>query len=270
MHIPSFPLPSNISEVIEFRVPTVEDALLFCDLNEYQEEANTTRYLNHMQDTSKRPMSDSGLWTGEDRRAALWWIFMSTSELGTIPFSYECEHCKKTHYLDLNMGELMESAKALNGLPKQEITLSVKGKSYLANVKPLTGYEAEQLENIRNERDQYEPDSAEWKQQANHMALTELAYCLTFEDQPKDQDDALVWKIDLLKSMYLNTEFRVAFVKVEKCLRNARHGLLTKYDEGRYYLVATIPQCQKVIEQGGEATRTLLLPFRHNDFITTF
>ncbi|HHK8512062.1 TPA: hypothetical protein ACQYC6_004113 [Vibrio parahaemolyticus] len=39
MHIPSFPLPSNISEVIEFRVPTVEDALLFCDLNEYQELA---------------------------------------------------------------------------------------------------------------------------------------------------------------------------------------------------------------------------------------
>lgn len=95
MQIPAFPLPSNMTKTVNFRVPTVEDGMMFCELDESNEEASTTQFLNHLQDGAKGDFSDSGAWTGEDRRTALWWIFMSTSELGTIPFSYDCSHCGK-------------------------------------------------------------------------------------------------------------------------------------------------------------------------------
>lgn len=269
MQIPPFPLPSRASTVIEFRTPTVEDGLMFCDLNEHQEESNTTRFLNHMQDTSKQPLNDSGLWTGEDRRTALWWIFISTHDSGSVPFSYECS-CGETHYLDLNMPELMETTTALLKLPESTVTVFVKGEAKSAKVSPMNGYALEHVEMLRNELESFDEDSIEHKIAANDLAITELAHCLTFDVQPEDSAEALDYKIALIKSMYLNTEFRDAFVKVEKLLRESRHGLLCKYEQGRFYLVATIDECPTLVEKGGMATKTLLLPFHHNQFIATF
>ncbi|QFT40118.1 MULTISPECIES: hypothetical protein [unclassified Vibrio] len=270
MQIPAFPLPSNMTKTVNFRVPTVEDGMMFCELDESNEEASTTQFLNHLQDGAKGDFSDSGAWTGEDRRTALWWIFMSTSELGTIPFSYDCSHCGKTHYLDLHMAELMETAKAVPSLPKTEIEFTVKGQPHKATVQPMNGYAAEHIEGLRNTRDQFEPESGDWKKAANEMALNELAHCLTFNGQPEDTNEALDWKLELIKSMHLRTEFVKVSALVEQALREARHGLLTKYHEGRYYLVTTIPECDEYVKKGGPAARTLLLPFRNLDFITTF
>lgn len=270
MQIPAFPLPSNMTKLIYFRVPTVDDGLMFCDLIEGQEEANTTLFLNHLQDAEKAEPSDSATWTGEDRRTALWWIFMSTSELRTIPFRYYCDLCDKDHYLDLQMDNLMETAIALPELPEKSIKFYVQGKGYEANVNPINGYGAEYLESLRNQRDQFEEDSLEWKKASNDMALAELALCLTFEQQPEDPSESLAWKLERIKSMHLKTEFQNVSAMVELALREMRHGLLTKYSEGRYYLVAEVANCEEVIKKGGSATRPLLLPFRNNDFIATF
>ncbi|UTZ44601.1 hypothetical protein [Vibrio campbellii] len=270
MQIPAFPLPSNLTKIIHFRVPNVEDGMEFCELNPDYEEANTTQYLNHLQDKEKGEFSDSSYWTGEDRRTALWWIFIASSELGTIPFSYECAHCKEKHFADLDMRSLMDTSTVLSKLPELTIKFTVRGQPYSANVSPLTGEALEYIEQLRNIRDQYEEDSKEWKQAANNMALNELAMTLTFPTQPKDKNEALEWKLNTIKSMHLRTEFLKLSALVEQELRTARHGLLCEYNDGRYHLVSQISQCKKVVEKGGEAVRTLLLPFRADDFIATF
>lgn len=270
MQIPAFPLPSNMTKTIYFRVPNVEDGMEFCELNPDFEEANTTQYLNHMQDASKGEISDSSYWTGEDRRTALWWIFIATSELGTIPFSYNCKHCEERHYSDLDMRSLMETSTALPKLPELSVKFTVRGQPYTAKVSPLTGEALEYIEQLRYERDQHVKNSKEWKRAANNMALNELAMTLTFPQQPEDKNEALQWKLDTIKSMHLRTEFPKLSALVEQELRTARHGLLCDYNEGRYYLVAQINQCSEVVKKGGEAVRTLLLPFLANDFIATF
>ncbi|WP_217521935.1 hypothetical protein [Vibrio metschnikovii] len=270
MQIPAFPLPSNMTKTIYFRVPNVEDGLEFCELNPDFEEANTTQYLNHMQDVKKGEISDSSYWTGEDRRTALWWIFIATSELGTIPFSYDCKHCKERHYSDLDMRSLMDTSTVLPSLPELSVKFTVRDQPYTANVSPLTGEALEYIEQLRNERDQFPENSKEWKRAANNMALHELAMTLTFPQQPKDKNEALEWKLNTIKSMHLRTEFPKLSALVEQEIRTARHGLLCDYNEGRYYLVAQINQCKEIVKQGGEAVRTLLLPFLAHDFIATF
>lgn len=270
MHIPAFPLPSQMTKVIYFRVPTVADGLLFCEQDTDLEEATTTQYLNHLQDTSKGAISDAGEWTGEDRRTALWWIFISTTELGTIPFSYQCVHCKETHYLDLNMAELMETAKAVPQLPVIDIEFNAQGQTMKGQVKPMNGYAVEHIEGLRNHRDQFSEESAEYKQADNEITLNELAHCLSIEGQPQDNNEALTWKMDLIKGMHLRTEFTKLSVLVEQGIRIQRHGLLSKYYKGRYYLVTTIPECEAHIKKGGEATRSLLLPFRSHELIAAF
>lgn len=270
MQIPAFPLPSNMTKSIYFRVPNVEDGMEFCELNPDFEEASTTEYLNHMQDRDKGEFSDSSYWTGEDRRTALWWIFIASNELGTIPFSYDCAHCKEKHFSDLDMRSLMNTSTVLPKLPNLSVKFTVAGQPYTAKVSPLTGEALEYIEQLRNTRDQYQKDTKEWKQAANNMALHELAMALTFPTQPEDKNEALEWKLNTIKSMHLRTEFAKLSALVEQELRKARHGLLCEYSEGRYHLVAQIDQCKEIVKQGGEAVRTLLLPFRAHDFIATF
>lgn len=271
MNVPPFPLPSQMSKVIHFRVPNVDDGLEFCELEESQEEENTTQYLNHMQDANKGDFSDSSTWTGEDRRTALWWIFIATSADRTIPFSYDCLECGEKHYRDLKMDELFETATALKSLPKLNVKFTVKGQPYEADVHPLTGRAVESIEMLRNQRDWIpEQDKKERKKATNLIAINETAHALTFAQQPEDYDEAHEWKVNLIKSMHLNTEFPRLTALVEQELRKARHGLLSQYNEGRYFLVANVQECTRVIEKGGKATRMLLLPFLSNDFIATF
>lgn len=265
--IPPFPLPSHMTTIVHFRVPNVEDGLTFCELEESQEESSTTQYLNHLQDLSKGELNDSSKWTGEDRRTALWWIFMATSELGTVPFSYECSTCGETHYHDIYMYDLMETAKAVPKLPVLKVDLAINGVIHNAQVHPMNGEAIEEIELLRNERDEYEPQSLDWKRAANEMAINEMAHCLTIEGQPEDRDEATQWKVEKIKTMRLPVEFMSACSKVEKALRESRHGLLTKYVEGRFFLVAEVPECPTVVEKGGKAVRTLLLPFHHHDYI---
>ncbi|CAH0543054.1 hypothetical protein [Vibrio marisflavi] len=272
MNIPPYPRPSSVNDVVHFRTPTVEDGLLFCELNEEQEEQNTTQFLNHIQNLDKQggKLNDSLYWTGEDRRTALWWIFIATQELPTAAVSYECEHCKEEHYLDVNLAELANTATAVKALPKSEITCFIAGEQVSKiKVQPLNGAACEHIETLRNIRDQYAYQSIEWRKADTEMTLTELVHCLTFPNQPSDQDEALNWKLERIKGMALDTEFRTLYAQVESELRTMRHGIMTQYKDGRFLLVSNQKNCSAAVEAGEDQSKLLLLPFRHNDFIPT-
>lgn len=270
MQITPFPRPSCLTDVIHFRVPTVEDAIAFTDLSEEQEEMNTTLYLNKMQDLARQDgkLNDAAKWTGQDRRTALWWIFVSSREIPEITVSYECQTCKEKHYVEVNLLELGETSQAFRALEKYTFDAYVSGeKASGVTVRPLNGADCEILEGVASELAMCEENSAAWRLAKYKLHLYELALSVDFPNQPKEHHDALEYKLERIRAMALDTEFRSFSAHVERGNRAQRHGLLTDYKNGRYFLVYEHANCQKAIQAGEEQSKLLLLPFRGNDFI---
>lgn len=266
MNISPFPLPSCLSTVIHFRVPTVEDAIEFSVFNSEFEEQVTTQYLNQMQDVEKQGgLKDSALWTGEDRRTALWWIYIETHEDTSTTVSYECQLCKEEHFVDIDLASLHERSTVLQSRPSATISFHAKNKKIKgAKLAPINGRAAEALELIRVERDMHEEGTVEYRKLDMRMMLHEMAYVLSLPNEPKDETEAFEARLDMLKGMAVDTEFRSLAAKTEIEMRDMRHGLLTQYRDGRYMLVTERPNCEKQKEGGSSV---LLLPFRSHDFI---
>lgn len=272
MQIAPFPLPSCISKVIYFRVPTVGDALAFSDLNEEQEEMHTTQYLNQLQDMSKQDgkVHDSAEWTGQDRRTALWWIFISTRENPEITISYECDHCQETHYIDIDAYALAETSSAKKELPKHEFDARIDGRVIRGiKVHPLLGKACEELEMYANAIKMHPEGSAERKLAELKLKICEVAHHVTLPGQPDDDKEALEFKTQLIQKMAVDTEFRSFFANVEQGIRLQQHGLLTRYANGQYMLVAKHKNCSEAIKAGEDQSKLLLVPFRANEFIAT-
>lgn len=272
MQIAPFPLPSGISKVIHFRVPTVDDAMAFADLSEEQEEMHTTQYLNQLQDVSKQggTIYDSAEWTGEDRRCALWWIFISTREYPEITVSYDCEHCKETHYIDINAHSLAQTSNAVKKLPEYVFDAYVDGQLIKGiKVHPLNGRSCEELETLANNVKSHPEGSAQRKRADLTLRICEVAHHITLPEQPDDAEKAFEYKTGLIRKMAVDTEFRSFFAHVEKGIRLQRHGLLTRYANGQYMLVAEHKNCSKAIKAGEDQNKLLLVPFRANEFIAT-
>lgn len=272
MQIAPFPLPSCISKVVHFRVPTVDDALTFSDLSEDQEEMHTTQYLNQLQDVSKQngKLYDSAEWTGEDRRTALWWIFISTKEYPEITISYQCDTCEEQHYIDINAHTLADTSTAVTKLPNYQFNAHVNGGIIEGiRVHPLTGKSCEELETLSNNIKAIPAGTADRKRADVSQKIIEIAHHVTFPNEPEDRKEAIEYKTSFIRKMAVDTEFRSFFANVEKGLRLQRHGLLTRYAEGQYMLVAQHPNCAKAIEAGEEQSKILLVPFQANQFIAT-
>ncbi len=271
MQIPPFPKPSNLKDVVFFRVPNVEDALLFTNLMTEQEQQNTTQFLNHIQDTSRQDgkINDSINWTNEDRRSALWWIFCASNETPTMSVSYYCKHCKEDHYIDVNLPDLGDNALALNQPPISKIEAHFNGTLIKGiEVRPLDGFACEELEIMQIEHDGYLEGSKDRAAAKHRIYLSEIAFNLRFPDEPEDRREAQDYRVDKIREMKLDTEFRSLVSKIEIELRAMRHGLLVKRGaNGKTYLVHTQESCKKAVASGEEPSKLMLLPFRSNDYM---
>lgn len=260
MNIPDFPLPSNTSVSITFRSPTVADCMAFAELDTAFEEQLTTQYLNTLQVSD---LNDSGNWTGEDRRTALWWIFISSREDKSIGFSYHCDLCDEDHYPVINMTALGATAVTITGKPFRDIEFKHGDKVYAAKVHPLSGYSLEHLEQLKNARNSFTVGSVQYKKAANTLSLFEMLHSFDIDAQSVDQDEALAFKKALVESMDVDREFRPLAVSIEIALREMRHGLLTKYQDAGYLMLAQRSPCAKE----GDSLQPILLPFRAGMFI---
>ncbi len=272
MQVPPFPRPSKLSDVVYFRVPNVNDALTFCNISDEQEEVSSTQYLNHIQDVAKQggEINDSAKWTGEDRRTALWWIFIHTHRLPEATVKYECKHCEEDHYINVMMPNLAENTTAFEKLPEYTFDALIDGRLTKGiKVHPLSGSSCEALEAMRGAMLMHEEGSKAWNIAHHQLDVSEIAHSVTFPDQPSDEKEAIGWKVDKLLSMALDTEFRSFVAHVETGLRKQRHGLLTDYKDGRYSLIINEKNCEKAVKAGEGESKLLLIPFRPNDYIAT-
>ncbi|WP_413113443.1 hypothetical protein [Thaumasiovibrio sp. DFM-14] len=266
MSVPIYHLPSDQSRKIQFREPTVNDYMEFCEVNPDLEEKLTTEYLNFMQNTAINPLDDSAEWTGEDRRTALWWIFISTRVDPTLTFKHGCK-CGEEHYLDLNMVQLGEFATVLKQ-QHVDVTFTAGGEKRTGQVVPLRGYAIEHLEQLRLTQSQYAEDSKEYKRLANTTALFHLVHSLRIDGEPEDRDQAITERHQILSTMALDKEFRPLAAKIHLALKKLRHGLMSEFKEARYYLAAHKPPCKDVEAQEGDSN-VILVPFHNGSFLPT-
>lgn len=262
--IPEFPLPSDIQTVIRFRVPNVEDSMAIADLNPDLEEAATTAFLNNQQDKEKQggKVFDSALWTGEDRRTALWWIYISTHEDTTLPYRFTVNG--EEHYVDLDLRDLGDTANTLSIAPVVPITFQAGDQEYKAKVRPLNGRALEEIELTRIARAGHDENSGRYRTLSNRIAMQELIYSLSIEGEPDDQKEAEEYRYKLVMGMALETDFRSLFAKVVEARRKLTHGLATSYKDGVYLMIANVEL------QEGRGKEPLMFPFQASNFLPAF
>lgn len=261
--IPDFPLPSDIKKVISFRVPTVRDCMMLADLNPEQDEAATTIFLNNQQDKDKQNgvIHDSLEWTGEDRRTALWWIYIATHDDTKLSYKFVIDD--EDRYIDIDLKNLGDTATTLSIAPQVPITFKAGSEEHTAVVKPLNGYALEQIEATVLQRDQFDVSSTQYRKLSNKIAMQEIIYSLSVDSEPEDKEKSEEYRYQLVMNMPLEENFRSLVAEIVAAKRQLQHGLLTSYLDGAYMLVANV-------DAGGESgEQPLMFPFQNHVFIPT-
>ncbi len=270
MKIPDFPLPSHPKTVIKFRTPTVQDAMDYSEVNPDFEERTTTQYLNAMQVGT---VSDSALWTAQDRRTAVWWIYISANPEPSATFSYECMHCKQTHYMDLDLFRLDETAKYLEREPVIKHKLQTCGQLKEWSIVPLDGRAQEILERYRvNNLSPLSKGSKEYLAEKLKIRLMKDALRTRLPDDPTDYEEAASRRYSLITQMDCATEYPALAARIRQSEDVLAHGLACVIEDGEVFLLSPPHYCttkkKEVSGDGkGEVPYTnLLFGFRPHQF----
>lgn len=267
--IPPFPLPSQPKVKIQFRVPTVADTIDFCGIRTDLEESATTDYLRQI-------MAEGGpdpeLWTAQDRRTALWWIFINIHDDTRLSYSYECSHCGETHHIDIDLVELDDGLLTLTGDPFIDDVVFYQGEELSARFHPLDGRAAAHLEEKRLELDGISEEQE--KRLKAEIKVLEIVHSFSLQKhEALSWDDALAAKLDMVRSMDRVREFQPLVARCLVAAEELKHGLPVEIQEGVVNVVSPPLYCETKTKEAVEGepvpATVLLLRFRAFDFIPT-
>lgn len=262
--IPAIKLPSS-GRSIQFREATVEDCLTYCDISDDFDEAMTTQYLNSVQ---VGEVCDSRKWTADDRRLALWWIFVTSSKDTVIAYEYPCEHCGENHLYGLDMVDLDDEATSLSVSPHIDGTILSDGEEFKVQFHPYLGDAMVSMEQARLDIKHLDPDSAAAKRAKARLKLLELAHAFDLVEHAPE--DALGFKMGLIAKMSRVNELPELTAAVLSAHEKLKHGLNTQYRDGQAFIVSPAIPCPNKQDGKGEAMHSrLLIPFRGSAFIPT-
>lgn len=254
-----FSLPSKPTQKVLIREATTAEALDFCDVLPEHEEALTTKFLNTIQD--KESFTDSQQWTAEDRRLALFWYWLHTTEETFVSLEYECPHCNGTHKHEFDMRELADGYQEITGMASRDIVFEDR-KLLIA---PLTGLHMEELENMRLALS-VENENSPWAEKKKaEIRFHKLKFALSMADDHEKSS----YKRDAALNNWLRelpeTKYQALQEKVGEALQSMVHGLQSKItDDGKIMLRSPLHVCPTIkAKENKEVTTELLLPFRH-------
>jgi hypothetical protein len=256
--IPDLNLPSNPEVIVRLREATVSDAIDFADVAEGMEEAVTSLFLDRLQD--KATWTDPKKWTGEDRRMALYWYWLHTSDDLKPALTYTCGVCGEEHTAICEMVRLAEKYTPIQGKPERDI----EHGGQKAIVRPLNGEALEEIELLRMElveaAQKHGPGAGATKVLESRLRLMRFMLCLEFEgDSTRDEREKRVLSMS-------QSEFASWAIKTESALQEMKHGLESMVEDGRLYLLTYPMPCLKDPE-GKEVGTRLRIPFRNIDYI---
>jgi len=163
MIIAPLQLASDPTRTITLRNPTMADVFGVAEVSIFQEEAATTLWLNRLQPSDS--FYDSKLWTADDRRLLLFWLFIHTHKDTRITLAFECP-CGETHTDIVDMRKIGEEYSSINGRPEREFEFS--GEPMIT--RPLSGADAEELELLRGPIAEYQHFRADLARAAENAA----------------------------------------------------------------------------------------------------
>lgn len=236
--VPEYVLCADGKTKIELRAPNVADYRAFCGMAPELEEYAATQWLNRLLLTEHQ---DSANWTAQDRRTALYWLFIHTRDNTVMTQEYQCGHCNQAHTRQIDLLDLSSGIVSASRPLKEPLPAELAGDGFVV---PLNGHAMMWLEAARNARDEQEPDSEEYEIAHADLRIKELAASVRLDAQPEGLDavDAFEWNYQHLLTIDLNLFSRLAAF-VQLTLQAMDHGLESVYVEGEIALVTPAHQC---------------------------
>lgn len=257
-NIPAFSRPSEPAKIIQFRAPTVGDSLDFCGLRPELEEKATTAYLRQLQ---VGEVSDPELWTAQDRRTALWWIFMAITDDTTLSYSYPCAHCGETHHVDVDLVELDDQLTALDVPPYITGEILVGGEALAARFHPLDGRAVTHLEELRMSL--AGADEAQTARIRAELKVMETVHAFTLDShQDMTWQDALAAKTALVMAMERDREYAPLVAQCILAAQELHHGLNTEIHDGEVFVLSPPQPCESAQYQEGDVRPATVLEMR--------
>ena len=270
-----FSLPSQPEKKIRLKEATVSDAIDFSGIDPDCEEQATTVFLERVQE--REIYSDPRLWTGEDRRFALFTYFVHTARDRSIPLKYTCGICGEEHTVDIELARIMDTYTPIQGKAFREFV----HYGHNVIVHPMLGRDLELLETYRYDlrltEEKLENDgltahelrqlTEEVRMKRVRMGIFRIMCCidLPFLDANASPESRRPQVEAYIKQLPAG-EFGEFFQNVQEKLREMRHGLKSALIDGRIYLQIPEVRCEAVPDAPGVV---LHYPFRPFSIIPT-
>lgn len=270
-----FSLPSQPEKKIRLKEATVSDAIDFSGIDPDCEEQATTVFLERVQE--RDTYSDPRLWTGEDRRFALFTYFVHTARDRSVPLKYTCGICDEEHTVDIELARIMDTYTPIQGKAFREFV----HYGHNVIVHPMLGRDLELLETYRYDlrltEEKLENDgltaselrqlTEEVRMKRVRMGLFRVMCCidLPFLDANATPESRRPQVEEYIKQLTAGV-FGEFFQNVQEKLREMRHGLKSALIDGRIYLQIPDVRCENVPDAPGVV---LHYPFRPFSIIPT-
>ena len=270
-----FSLPSQPEKKIRLKEATVSDAIDFSGIDPDCEEQATTVFLERVQE--RDTYSDPRLWTGEDRRFALFTYFVHTARDRSVPLKYTCGICDEEHTVDIELARIMDTYTPIQGKAFREFV----HYGHNVIVHPMLGRDLELLETYRYDlrltEEKLENDgltaselrqlTEEVRMKRVRMGLFRIMCCidLPFLDANASPESRRPQVEEYIKQLPAGV-FGEFFQNVQEKLREMRHGLKSALIDGRIYLQIPDVRCENVPDAPGFV---LHYPFRPFSIIPT-
>lgn len=270
-----FSLPSQPEKKIRLKEATVSDAIDFSGIDPDCEEQATTVFLERVQE--RDTYSDPRLWTGEDRRFALFTYFVHTARDRSVPLKYTCGICDEEHTVDIELARIMDTYTPIQGKAFREFV----HYGHNVIVHPMLGRDLELLETYRYDlrltEEKLENDgltaselrqlTEEVRMKRVRMGLFRIMCCidLPFLDANASPESRRPQVEEYIKQLPAGV-FGEFFQNVQEKLREMRHGLKSALIDGRIYLQIPDVRCENVPDAPGVV---LHYPFRPFSIIPT-
>lgn len=265
--LPDFSLPSDPSKTIRLTEATVADAIDFTGIDPLCEEEATTLFLERLQ--AKDKYSDPRLWTAEDRRYALFYYHLQTTQYADIPLTYKCLACSEAahrdvlHTVPVKLAEIAEGYTAITGKPLRDVV----HEGHAIIVHPLLGADAEFIEKTRmGILAMEEEKKIIARKEHSQLALLRILCCIDIPamDGKTEQDRRKAVEAFILGMT--TSEFKQFSAKVMGALAEMHHGLPSIYRDGQILLESPPVYCPEGNDKEGPGIR-LQFPFRAFDYI---
>lgn len=265
--LPDFSLPSDPAKTVRLMEATVADAIDFTAIDPLCEEEATTLFLERLQ--AKDKYSDPRLWTAEDRRYALFFYHLQTTQYADIPLTFRCEACSEAaqrdvlHTVPVKLADIAAEYMPITGKSMRDVV----HEGHAIIVHPLLGADAEFIEKTRMGIITLEKETKTTaRKERAQLSMLRILCCIDIPamDGKTEQDRRKAVEAYILGMAA--TEFKQFMAKVLAALAEMQHGLRSIFQDGRTLLESPAVYCPEGKDKEGPGIR-LRFPFRAFDYI---